>query len=234
MLEKTEESWKNFRMVAAMFLRHTLRRMCTERDKSVRMFEAEKTIREPSIWRRSLYGSCALPLSAGIAILCLTRPAAAWLPSQEIERACAALHGESDAQGADDPRSNGGTRNASAQGDVTVNTAESPEQLVCTAYLQGFLAGIASKEEVLREAQPLATDEETFAEQALRTRAGTRAITAWLERAGRPDFCVGDDVTVAELVTSLETYFENRTVDAEARYEVLHDALATAFPCNPR
>lgn len=163
----------------------------------------------------------------GVVLLMSTamRSASAWLDHDEIERACVALYDSGDDASTTRERNGGEVEEADDAG------ATAERRRVCTAYLQGFLAGVIVKDRALRDEGP-AVGEETFSERAARTRGGGRTATILGRRGEGPLFCIGESVSAADIVAKVEEYFEALALPPEGRYEALHEALVAAFPCD--
>lgn len=109
--------------------------------------------------------------------------------------------------------------------------AESREAALCAAYIQGYLAGVTRMAEVLRPVA--AADSGSYADRALRTRAGghLKRYHAW-RHAG---YCVGDEVSQAALIERVAAYLREHRAEAELTADqLLHRALTASFPCNGR
>ncbi|MBK7902177.1 MAG: hypothetical protein IPJ97_03880 [Proteobacteria bacterium] len=99
--------------------------------------------------------------------------------------------------------------------------AEGP---LCESYLQGYLAGARSGGwlSIYEDGKP----QETFSERAWRTRLGMST------RAPKPQSCLPDGTTLADIATALIAYAERRpTLENVSAQQLLEGMLRTSFPC---
>jgi hypothetical protein len=180
----------------------------------------------------------ALAGAAGVAMLLAPPPAAAWLTAAEVERYCEVLYGSA-ARTVErgGPARAGGDETPGAVSPDDAAERAAPEaagdadSVVCVAYVQGFLAGVAANKDSLRGLLPPAGAEETFGARALRTRTGARLRADLHDRLAHGGYCVDPELSVVELLGRLGAYFEARSAAVETRHEALHEALVFAFPC---
>jgi hypothetical protein len=103
----------------------------------------------------------------------------------------------------------------------------------CIRYIQGFIDGaVATDTRVMLNAETGTTQEETFTERAMRTRAPSRADRF---RAARlAGFCLGDPLPLREVVDVVVADLAELTGDAasaEPAMEVVYASLREHYPC---
>lgn len=100
--------------------------------------------------------------------------------------------------------------------------------IVCIAYLQGFLAGTRLARGPQASAEASA---ESFAERAIRTRAGSYLRRIEEGRSG--DYCIRGDVAPGEVVDAIVAYLDAHPDASEvAPHNIVHETLMRQFPCN--
>lgn len=113
---------------------------------------------------------------------------------------------------------------------VLPEQAESIDGQFCTRYIQGFIDGaVATDERVLLNVEAEFEKKETYAERAARVR-GVGAI----DRAARyAEFCLGDPVSLREVVTLVvnDLKASKLVADAMAR-TVVYTSLRKHYPCD--
>jgi len=109
---------------------------------------------------------------------------------------------------------------------------EGKDAIFCVHYIQGFIDGAIATDE--RVAQNVAAEYETsesYTERAIRTRAPDRLVR--FGPTAYADFCLGDPVPLAEVVSRVITDLSNRQVlDGQllARDAVFY-TLRKEYPC---
>lgn len=127
-----------------------------------------------------------------------------WIRQDELESSCAAL----------------------------LQTGNEADGSVCRGFVHGFLLG--SESVGASPADPAVLEQgpgESYSERALRTRV-TRAQVERVTGTGAPDFCLGEEVELVELVRAITDYMEAvDVVNGEIRPPMVREALRQQFPC---
>jgi hypothetical protein len=109
--------------------------------------------------------------------------------------------------------------------------AESVDGEYCVRYIQGFIDGaIATDVRVMLNME--AEKEETFTERAIRTRMIDRNLQ--LRASGYAEFCLGDPVPLAEVVTKVVADLDERmkAMDStSSARDVVYESLRRNYPC---
>ena len=108
--------------------------------------------------------------------------------------------------------------------------AEDLDRRLCIRYIQGFVDGAgATDERVLLNMEAELNQKETFAERAIRT----RGLGSSRDRAARyAEICLGDPVSITEVVSKIVADFTGRKFAADAMAcTVVYSSLRKHFPC---
>jgi len=112
------------------------------------------------------------------------------------------------------------------------NSPEGSDGIFCVRYIQGFIDGaIATDERVTINVSAEYTQEETFAQRAIRTRLGSN-----LERYGASyfaEFCLGAPVPLAEVVDHIVTSLEQVDFKPQAPLarDFVYQVIRDDYPC---
>jgi len=109
--------------------------------------------------------------------------------------------------------------------------AESIDGQYCIRYIQGFIDGaVATDERVLINIEAELEKKESYSERATRTRAFSLR-----DRAARyAEFCLGDPISLYEVVTRVVGDFKKSELAADAMARtVVYTSLRKHYPCEP-
>ncbi|MGD2170752.1 MAG: Rap1a/Tai family immunity protein [Gammaproteobacteria bacterium] len=118
-----------------------------------------------------------------------------------------------------------------------INYRSAPEGIdgiFCVRYIQGFIDGaVVTDERVMMNVSDQYSEEETFAQRAIRTRLGTD-----LERFGGSyfaEFCLGEPIPLAEVVEHVVNRLEEIDFKPQTRLarEFVYQVLREDYPCKP-
>ena len=103
----------------------------------------------------------------------------------------------------------------------------------CIRYIQGFIDGaVATDVRVMLNIEAESSQDETFAERAMRTRLIDRNA---LERAaGYAEFCLGDPVPLAEVVARIVADLDERIKGMDSSgtaRDAVYESLRRNYPC---
>jgi hypothetical protein len=105
--------------------------------------------------------------------------------------------------------------------------------IFCIRYIQGFIDGaIVTDERVTLNVANEYDGDESFSERAIRIRLGQRLARYTSYYA---EFCLGDPVPLAEVVSRVATHLENKETipDSQLARAVVYAALREHYPCEP-
>ena len=110
---------------------------------------------------------------------------------------------------------------------------EGEDAIFCVRYIQGFIDGaVATDERVMINVSTEYEKGETFAERAIRTRSPSRGLARFGPTA-YAEFCVGDPVTLKEVVEHVVNDLMNRKFLDEALLarDAVYAVLRRDYPC---
>jgi hypothetical protein len=109
---------------------------------------------------------------------------------------------------------------------------EGVDGIFCIRYIQGFIDGaVVTDERVTMNVADEYDREESFTERAIRIRLGQRLASYGSYYA---DFCLGDPVPLAEVVTRVADHFEGiEASDNQLARTIIYSALREHYPCEP-
>jgi len=114
------------------------------------------------------------------------------------------------------------------------NAPEGGDGIFCVRYIQGFIDGaVVTDERVTNNVSDQYSEEETFAQRAIRTRLGMD-----LQRYGASyfaEFCLGEPIPLAEVVEHIVARLEGIDFKPQTRLarEFVYQVLREDYPCNP-
>ncbi|MEJ2255941.1 MAG: Rap1a/Tai family immunity protein [Woeseiaceae bacterium] len=110
---------------------------------------------------------------------------------------------------------------------------ESDDGEYCVRYIQGFIDGaIATDVRVMLNMEAEKDEEETFTERAIRTRIIDRDML--LRASGYAEFCLGDPVPLAEVVSRVVADLDQRikaTDSSGTARDAVYESLRRNYPC---
>ena len=112
------------------------------------------------------------------------------------------------------------------------DASDSVDGQYCIRYIQGFVDGaVATDARVMINMQKEYAREETFTERALRTRMPGRGV--YEQAAGYAEFCLGDPVSLREVVHKVVAALDVRkhTAPELTARDVVYTALRKHYPC---
>jgi hypothetical protein len=111
---------------------------------------------------------------------------------------------------------------------------EGVDGIFCVRYIQGFIDGaVATDERVTSNVSAQYSQEETFAQRAIRTRLGLD-----MERYGASyfaEFCLGEPIPLAEVVDHVVGRLEGVGFEPQVPLarEFVYQVLRDDYPCQP-
>lgn len=114
------------------------------------------------------------------------------------------------------------------------NAPEGSDGIFCVRYIQGFIDGaVVTDERVTMNVSDQYSEEETFAQRAIRTRLGMD-----LERYGASyfaEFCLGEPIPLAEVVDHVVRRLQEIDFKPQTRLarEFVYQVLREDYPCKP-
>jgi len=112
------------------------------------------------------------------------------------------------------------------------NVSDSADGQYCIRYIQGFVDGaVATDARVMINLDAEYARSETFTERAMRTRTPSRSV--YERAAGYAEFCLGDPVSLREVVDKVVTDLNDRkhlAPEITAR-DVVYSSLRKHYPC---